>query len=157
VLLDSVFVGRDGKVLGRAVSSIDPVGEAKAGEGDWVEACEAVGGDLDVEGVGVAVDVGMDVEIFWVAEAMDVFIAETGSLPSVKVLHERGEEDEMVAKFGDDPFGFEIAGIDKEFDGVPFSVVGLSNLLERVLYVKEEREFFKIPGRVYIGKRFFIE
>lgn len=157
VLLDSVLLGGDGEMLGRGVGAVDAVGKANAGKADGVVAMEALGGDLYGEAVGGVVEFGDDLEIFGMAEAVHVFVAEAGEFAAVKVLVLDGIEDKVVAEAGDCAFGFEVAGVNKELYAVTTTKICFGKLLEGGVDVDVKREALGMPGGANFRKGFFIE
>ena len=90
-------------------------------------------GSRDFYGKGVAAvrEMRGHLEIFRVAEGMNVFIAEAGHFSSIKILHLNREKYEMMAKFRDDAFGLQISCIDEKLNGIFLSKVPFSPFLKR--------------------------
>ena len=136
---------------------VDPVGEADPRETQRVVAMEAMGGDLDKEPVGIFLELGVDLEVFRMAEAVGVFVPEAGDFPAVEILHFDGEKDKVVAKSGDDTLGLQVARVDEELDAISPAEVPFAHFLKRAPHIESKAELFKVPGGVDIGKRLFVQ
>ena len=138
--------------MGSSFRSVDPISKPDAGKAEGVVAVEAVGRNLNGEAVGSLIEVGGHLKVFGMAEAVGVFIAETGDFSAIKVLGFDGEKDKVVAKLRNDPFGFEIARVDKQLDAVARPKVPFSDFLKGAVDGDVEVEFLKVPRAIDVCK-----
>ena len=139
------------------IGPVDPVSEPDARKTERIVSMETMGGDLNGKAVRFLIEVGNDMQIFRVAKAVGILIAETGHLPAIEILRLDGEEDEMMAKPRDDAFGFQIAGIDEQLDAVAAPEVPRPDFLKGAVDGDIKGEFIDVPAGVDVGERLFIE
>ena len=153
MLLDRIFLRRDGEVLRQAPSPVDPVGKSKAGEAEGVVPVETMGGDLDRHPVGGIFDERNDLEIFRMAKAMHVIASKAGHFPPIEILRLRGKEDEVVAEAGDGSLCLQIACVDKELDAIAAPIIALSDFLKGSANDAIEGDLFDIPPCIDVSER----
>lgn len=157
MLLNDIFVRGNSEMLRRPLEAIDSVSKPNAGKTHRIISMKAVTGNFYRKAIGFIIEIGDNLQILRMAEAVGVFIAKTGDLTAIKILRLYWKEDKMVAKTGDDSFSFQIARVDKKLNTIPFSKIILANFLKGPGDSDKKCQFLSVPSRIDISKMLFAQ